>query len=204
MKTAPQRLRCLLFALDTERCGSLTQAVMEEIGGDPIIFGVRLQWMNGRIREIESYIARKTEFMQTPKGVPEADGDTWESILKPEERSTRAQMEAAANSYFDMFFDPKTVKPPFATPCNRWENGFRTTRGDCSNMGPAGRGGMQMTRRRFPLSDIEAGITAGFVMFGGRLLDFHMFKIRSGAITQIQAIVGPASAASGWEETEKR
>ena len=79
-------------------------------------------------------------------------------------------MIAAANAYFDMFFDPQGTVVPFATPCNRWENGTRTTQGDCSNMGPAGAGGMEMTHRRFPIVDLEAGIVVGFVLFADSLL----------------------------------
>jgi hypothetical protein len=91
---------------------------------------------------------------------------------------------------------------PFATPCNRWENGTRTTQGDCANMGPAGAGGMQMTHRRFPVVDLEAGIVVGFVLFADSLLDFHMFKVRNGLITQIQSVIGPAANPTGWTEQE--
>ena len=187
--------------LDTERCGALIQAVLEESGMEkPTIFGVRLQLANKKITEIEAYIARAKEFAQKPEGVPLQDGDDWASILPENERSSREAMNAAADKYFVKFDIPST-EVPFATPCNRFENGTRTTRGDCSNYGPAGRGGMKMTHRRYPLTDIEAGITAGFVLFAGRLLDFHMFKIRNGKITQIQAVIGPAVKSNGWDET---
>ena len=186
--------------LDTERCGSLTQAVLEEEGEGPIIFGVRLGLVEQQITEIETYIARSTEFFQTPEGVPVMDGEEWESILDPEERSTREELNAAADAYFDFFADQSTPVP-FASPCDRWENGFRTTRGDCSNLG--GAGGLRMTNRRYPVADVEAGIGVGFILFAGSLLDFHMFKVRNGEITQIQAVVGPMSRTSGWEEQEE-
>jgi hypothetical protein len=187
--------------LDTERCGTLVQAVIEEAGMEkPTILGVRLQLdKKKKISEIETYIARAKEFAHKPEGVPLQDGDDWEAIVPKKERTSRDDMNAAADLYFVMFDKPKETKVPFATPCNRFENGTRTTRGDCSNMGPAGRGGMKMTNRRYPISDLEAGLTAGFVLFSGRLLDFHMFKFRNGKITQIQAVIGPAVQSNGWD-----
>lgn len=191
-------------AIDVEQCSTLTQAVFEEDGVEvPTIYGVRLRVDNdSQLTDIESYIARSAEFFHNPDGVPAEDGDDWEALLEPNERSSRAVMIAAANSYFDMFFDPQGTEVPFAMPCNRWENGTRTTQGDCSNMGPAGAGGMQMTHRRFPIVDLEAGIVVGFVLFADSLLDFHMFKMRDGLITQIQSVIGPAADSSGWVEQE--
>ena len=191
-------------AIDIEQCGTLTQAVVEEDGVDvPTIYGVRLRVNeDGDLTDIESYIARSAEFFHNPAGVPEEDGDDWEALLEPDERTSREAMIAAGNAYFDMFFDPQGTEVPFATPCNRWENGTRTTQDDCSNMGPAGAGGMQMTHRRFPIVDLDAGIVVGFVLFADRLLDFHMFKMRDGQITQIQSVIGPAADSTGWAEQE--
>ena len=191
-------------AFDVEQCGTLTQAVLEEDGVDvPTIYGVRLRVNdNAELTDIESYIARSTEFAHNPEGVPAEDGDDWEALLEPSERSSREVMIAAANAYFDMFFDPQGTQVPFATPCNRWENGTRTTQGDCSNMGPAGAGGMEMTHRRFAIVDLEAGIVVGFVLFADSLLDLHMFKMRNGMITQIQSVIGPRANPTGWVEQE--
>lgn len=191
-------------AIDVEQCGTLTQAVVEEDGMDvPTIYGMRLRVNDsGDLVDIESYLARSAEFFQNPAGVPEEDGDDWEALIEPGERSSREDMIAAANAYFDMFFDPQGTEVPFAALCNRWENGTRTTQGDCANMGPAGAGGMQMTHRRFPIVDREAGIVVGFVLFADSLLDFHMFKMRDGLITQIQSVIGPAANPTGWTEQE--
>jgi hypothetical protein len=191
-------------AIDTEQCGTLTQALVDEDGMDaPTIYGVRLRLNDSaRLTDIETYIARSAEFFHNPEGVPAEDGDDWEALLDPAERSSRETLIAAGNAYFDMFFDPQGTEVPFATPCNRWENGTRTTQGDCANMGPAGAGGMQMTHRRFPVVDLEAGIVVGFVLFADSLLDFHMFKVRNGLITQIQSVIGPAANPTGWTEQE--
>jgi hypothetical protein len=193
-------------AIDTEQCSTLTQALVDEDGMDvQTIYGVRLRVNDSaELTDIETYLARSAEFFHNPEGVPEVDGEIWEELLDPAERTSREDMVAAGNAYFDMFFDPQGTEVPFATPCDRWENGTRTTQGDCSNMGPAGAGGMQMTHRRFAVVDLEAGIVVGFVLFADSLLDLHMFKMRDGLITQIQSVIGPAAISNptGWAEQE--
>jgi len=191
-------------AIDTGQCGTVTQALVDEDGVDvQTIYGVRLRVNDSaELTDIETYIARATEFAHNPEGVPDEDGDDWEALLPPAEQSSRETLIAAANAYFDMFFDPQGTEVPFATPCNRWENGTRTTRDDCSNMGPASAGGMEMTHRRFPVVDLEAGIVVGFVLFADSLLDFHMFKLRNGQITQIQSVIGPRANPTGWSDQE--
>jgi len=179
--------------LDTERCGTLTQAVLEENGG-PIIFGVRLGLIEGKMAEIETYVARSTEFAFNPQGILDGAAQDWEDVLPSEQRSSREELNAAANAYFDLFQDRATVVP-FGTPCDRWENGTQTTSGDCSAGIP---GGLTMTGRRYPIADLERGIAVGFVLFSGSLLDFHMFKLKSGKIHLIQAVVGPRVSSSGW------
>jgi hypothetical protein len=180
-------------ALDAERCGTLTQAVIEE-NGSPIIFGLRLGLVERKIAEIETYVARSTEFAFKPQGIIDGAAQDWEGILPVEQRSTREELNAAANAYFDLFQDPATAVP-FGTPCDRWENGTQTTNGDCSAGVP---GGLAMTGRRYPIADTESGIAAGFVLFSGSLLDFHMFKLKSGKIHIIHAVVGPRVSSSGW------
>src|SRR5690606_21489335 len=57
-------------AIDVEQCGTLTQAVMQEDGIDvPTIYGVRLRVNDdSELTEVESYIARSTEFAHNPEG----------------------------------------------------------------------------------------------------------------------------------------
>ena len=48
---------------------------------------------------------------------------------------------------------------------------------------------IDLSRRRFPVTDTETGATAGFILFGGGLPDVHMFKFdKDGRIYSIQAV----------------
>ena len=200
--------------IDTYKCGTHTQAVIEEKNAEgknrPILFGVRLQYENEKITEIETIIAREKEFafeMSEGGGANQVlmtkDQD-WEGILPVGQRSSRLAMTAAADDYFDMFAEEPIFGTPFAKPCHRWENGFQTTKGgtfegkdyppgDCSPKGLV----IKHNPRRIPLVDVEAGIVVAYIHFGN-LPDFHMFKMRNGKVELIQAIIGPGSPSMGW------
>ena len=243
--------------IDTERCGTLTQAVIDETpdpnapapagrgrggprgavagpGGTPsagpagprqggpggapagargglpaappyngpaVILAVRLKVDKGKVSEIETIVNRQGELFFSPPGVLETKDHDWEGILPPAQRSTREYMNDAANKYFSGFSPNPEVEAPFATPCDRWEGGVSTTTRthDCSPKGF----NMTHTHRRFPVTDIEAGITAGFVNFNGGLPDVHMFKIRNGKIEMIQAVFGGNAQGAIWPDETK-
>lgn len=192
--------------LDTERCGTVTQALVDEtVNGvtEPTIVAVRLKVEAGRVTEIETLLGRKGaskmagfDFYNPPALLATKDHD-WEVPLPAGQRPTRAYMNEHANRYFSAFSKDQTEPDAnYATPCHRWEGGLQTTvkNPSCS---PRGTGLiMTHTHRRFPVTDTETGATAGFILFGGGLPDVHMFKFdKDGKIYFIQAVfagrVGP-------------
>lgn len=183
--------------LDTQSCGTVTEAVVAENSGQ-VIFGLRLKLdAEQKLSEVETFVVRSGGFAFKPQGIVDSKKDDWETVLDQSERTSKEDMNAAANGYFDLFSKPNT-KVPFGMPCYRIENGTLTTPGgDCGSGIPAGN--LQMTHRRFPVVDLEAGITVGWVLFGGSLLDFHMFKFKSGKVQFINAVVGPGATSSGWD-----
>jgi len=246
--------------IDTERCGTLTQAVIDETpdpnapapagrgargaagprgaapgggagaapgaagpggaprgGGAPgargglpaatpytgpaVILAVRLKVDKGKVSEIETIVNRQGELFFSPPGVLATKDHDWEGILPPAQRSTREYMNDAANKYFSGFSPNPEVEAPFATPCDRWEGGVSTTT-TTHNCSPKGFN-MTHTHRRFPVTDVEAGITAGFVNFNGGLPDVHMFKIRNGKIEEIQAVFGGNAQGAIWPDETK-
>jgi hypothetical protein len=181
---------------DAERCGTVTEAVVPNSGTDTI-FGLRLKLVDQKLTEIESIVVDpENGFFPMPAGILNSKAEVWDEILPPEQRSTREQLEAAAKAYFTSFGD-SSVMPPYAMPCDRLENGFKTTQGNCGNLG--GAMGIKHPAQRYPFSDLEAGITAGWVLFAGADIDFHMFKVVGGKIKRIDAVVGPAVRSAGWQ-----
>ena len=192
--------------IDTERCGTVTQALVDEtVDGAtaPTIVAVRLKAVAGRVSEIETLLGRKGASKMAgfdfynPSALLATKDHDWEVPLPAGQRPTRAYMNEHANRYFSSFAsDPQGPDANYASPCHRWEGGLQTTvkNPSCS---PRGTGLiMTHTRRRFPVTDTETGATAGFILFGGGLPDVHMFKFdKDGRIYSIQAVfagrVGP-------------
>lgn len=220
--------------VDTQKCGTHSNVVIEEkytapktaapaskspFAGlaakppadgtiRPILYGVRLKVENQRITEIETFVARETEFAFNAATVLGTRDQDWESIIPDQQRSSRLAMMAAADDYFDMFAEKPKVRTPFTEVCDRWENGFYTTRGggemggvkmtahDCS---PKGLVITNHGPRRF-LVDLEAGTVVAYVHFAGSLPDFHMFRMRNGKVDLIQAVIGAGAKSMGWPE----
>jgi hypothetical protein len=197
--------------LDSEACGAVVQAVFEE-QGKQVIFGLRLKLEASELTEIETLVARSGplpgEAFFMPNVIVTTPQPEWEEAVPVAERSSREELIGIADAYFEGFETSGTpdYKPvPFADDCDRWENGVKTTQMNCAaqfQMTAFGSFGSGITRRRYPVLDVENGIALGFVLFSGIGIDFHMFKVRGGQIHQIQAVVGPFSGSTGWEEYE--
>jgi hypothetical protein len=184
--------------VDTGRCTTLTQAVVEETrdGANGLaLMAVRLKVDGGKVSEIESIIARKGDFAFKPEGVLETKEQDWTRLLPSASRKSREYMNGEAEKYYVMFEDHAVV-PAFAKPCNRWENGTMTTRnGDCSWSAQV----MKHPRRRFPVTDTELGAAAAITNFRDDWLDVHIFKFDpDGKINLIQAVDGPGTKGTGW------
>jgi hypothetical protein len=52
-------------------------------------------------------------------------------------------------------------------------------------------------KNRLSVLDVEVGIAVGFTMFQGQYTDFHRFKVRSGEVHGVHAVLAKASS-SGW------
>jgi hypothetical protein len=197
--------------LDPETCGAVVQAVFDE-QGKQVIFALRLKLQESKLTEIETIVARMGplpgEAFFMPNVIVTTPQPEWEQAVPVAERSTREELSRIADAYFEGFETSGTAdyKPvPFADDCDRWENGVKTTQMNCAQqfqMIPFGSFGSGITRRRYPVVDVENGIALGFVLFSGIGIDLHMFKVSGGQVHQIQAIVGPFNGSTGWEEYE--
>lgn len=189
--------------IDTERCGTVTEAVTDEtVGGvqTQAVMAVRLKVEQGKVREIETLVTREAEMktFYSPKGLLATKDQDWTTPLPAGKRLTREYMNAGANQYFDSFAKNPPGIPPFAKPCHRWEGGLPTTPdGDCLPKDLV----LTHTHRRFPVTDLELGITAGFVTFTQALPDVHIFKYNAdGKIELIQAVFGGRQADAIWPD----
>jgi hypothetical protein len=195
---------------DTQKCGTHTQVIIDE-NGKPLLYGVRLKIEKEKISEIEAILARGKEVLNVQAILDTRDQD-WESILPPEQRSSRLAMMAAADDYFELFVKEKKQKVSelaFGRICDRWENGMQTTKGGMNqgvampehNCSPKGFADMTHSPRRF-LVDVETGVVVAYTLFNNVWPDFHMFKMRNGQVDWIQAYFeyGKQYKTIGWPD----
>ncbi len=105
--------------------GQVGAIVMMKEWDKPVLVATRLKVADGKITEIENVIARDLNAngmanLETPRPALLAD-------VPAAERTPRAQMLAAADSYFDSIEQDDGNIAPYADDCVRHENGMQTT-----------------------------------------------------------------------------
>ncbi|HTE41105.1 MAG TPA: hypothetical protein VK629_09750 [Steroidobacteraceae bacterium] len=193
---------------------------------DPAIVSLRLKIVNRKVTEAEAIIGRKGVSLYEPQNLINS-GPTDQPVAKAL-RSSRQEMIAAADSYFN---GAQAQKPEIVLQkpgCDRYENGVKMT-----NRAGAGANGVATERdcagtianatqiaavvnRRYPVVDEEAGVVMGTAVFNRppgakrrdgtpwpRLLLTEFFPVENGRFTAIYAAMFylPAEASgSGWKE----
>lgn len=145
--------------------------VLDE-GGPLAIFALRLKVADQAIAEVETIVSRSSDHALFAPQALVAPKPIYEQILAPAERSTREQMIAAADSYFNGIEQHSGDNVPFHPECNRTENGVRTTRNAAAGFGTNAKVGMKtftyiprVRDRRYPIVDLERGLVLSFIMF---------------------------------------
>jgi len=110
--------------LDTAQCRTFSEIIVTE-GLAPYVLGVRLTVSGGEITEIESIVTTEGDWKFSAENYlkysPEED---WH-VLKPQERSDRKTLIAAADAWMDNF-TYEGVNVPWGIPCARLEGGEYT------------------------------------------------------------------------------
>ena len=115
-----------IYADDPQAGQAMFMGVLQE-NGAPVIFCLRLKVELRRITEIEALVARKEagsiarpENLVTPNPI-------FSEAVPPEQRRSRQNMIAIANSYFSAIEKGHASYVPFDANCNRIESGVQTT-----------------------------------------------------------------------------
>jgi hypothetical protein len=196
-------------ALDTESCGTLTEAVVDRQGAATIV-AVRLKLDAAQITEVETYIAEPAGM---PQGLINSSMNDWEGQLPADQRRTREQLSEIADAYFDNLGDP-LKQAPYGMPCEQSSNGLS------SSQLAAGTGidvpptcgtvllpvipglpniNASPTHRRYPVIDTEAGIAAALGLVAQGYLNASMLKVIGGKIRYIDSVNGPSVSSPGWD-----
>jgi|GEM_PF-709024 len=182
--------------------GSVIEHVAAETAsGKTVYIGTRLKLIGGKITEVE------INFDDSPnvnaKNLVPYD-PIFNTIVPPEERSTREQLERIITSYFQGLTDHTPIEADYDPRCDRYHSGNRVTHnsrngveesGDVgcyeSNLGPKPWG--PATESRVALVDPERGIVIGYsILYYGnsdrRMQINEVFKILDGQIRMVDNI----------------
>ena len=173
----------------------------ETADGKTVYAGTRLKVVDGKVREVE------INFDDSPrvniKNLVPYD-PIFNTIVPPEERSTREQLERIITSYFKGLTDHQPIQADYDPRCDRYHSGNRVTHnprngveesGDVgcyeSNLGPKPWG--PATEVRIGLIDSERGIVIGYAILyygnGPRRMQINeIFKILDGRIRMVDNI----------------
>lgn len=169
--------------------------------GKPVYIGTRLKIAGGKIKEVE------INFDDGPrvnaKNLVPYD-PIFNTIVSPESRSTREELQRIITSYFKGLTDHKPIEAEYDPRCDRYHSGNRVTHnprngveesGDVgcyeSNLGPKPWG--PATEVRIGLIDPERGIVIGYaILYYGdsarRMQINEVFKILDGRIRMVDNI----------------
>jgi len=151
--------------------------VMDE-NSQPAFLALRLKVVEGKISEAEAIVARKGERLFAPENMTTPRPEMLET-LKPSERASREEMIRIANSYFRGLDEENSgSNVPFATDCQRTENGVTVANSTDPAATPIRKMGCKaqidtgfsvivtdIRDRRFPVVDVERGLVLTFAFF---------------------------------------
>jgi hypothetical protein len=182
--------------------GNVVEHVAAETSaGKTVYIGTRLKLVDGKIKEVEINFddSDRVNFKNLVPYDP-----IFNTIVPPEERSTREQLERIITSYFKGLTDHNPIQADYDPRCDRYHSGNRVTHnprngveesGDVgcyeSNLGPKPWG--PATEVRIGLIDPERGIVIGYaILYYGdsprRMQINEVFKILKGRIRMVDNI----------------
>jgi hypothetical protein len=186
---------------DTLLGNVIEHVAAETVAGKTVYIGTRLKLVDRKIKEVE------INFDDGPrvnvKNLVPYD-PIFNTVVPPEDRSNRAQLERIINSYFKGLTDHQPIQADYDPRCDRYHSGNRVTHnprngveesGDVgcyeSNLGPKPWG--PAAEVRIGLIDPERGIVIGYAILyygdGPRRMQINeIFKVLDGRIRMVDNI----------------
>jgi hypothetical protein len=170
---------------DDPQRGEAGALVTVQENGNTALMALRLKVVGGRIKEVESVLARKGELQSLQTDLLQEPLPIFKEDVPLARRSSRAELERITNLYFDAIEKADGSVVPFADDGFRIENGTRT----CNNPEPVTGGAnpdfaklramhcadqlstkiftyiKSVSPRRIEVVDVDKGLAIAFVRF---------------------------------------
>jgi hypothetical protein len=207
-----RQLRSQGVYTDAVKGNVIEHVAAENADGKIVYLGTRLKVTDGKISEVEINFDDRPNV--NAKNIIPYD-PVFNTIVSPEERATREQLERIITSYFQGLTDHQPIEADYDVRCDRYHSGNRVTHnarncvensGDVgcyeSNLGPKPWG--PATELRIGLIDPERGIVIGYAILqyaNDRQMQINeIFKILDGRIRLVDNIglMGQSIKTSGF------
>jgi hypothetical protein len=215
---APHRYRD--YVLDPDSGNAAALSAVTEHGAVAQTF-VRLKVVDRRITEIETFAVRAGDQRWWAPEALDGLSDLFARPVPAAERTSRADLVAAADAYFTAIETegtPGFKQAPFGEGVKRFENGMQTTMVTANpvlerhtlppevQLERAYYKGNLVRDRRYPVVDVEHGTVLAVATFRRdgpdtpTLLLAEVFKVTGGKIREIRAVILnlPNGAGTGW------
>ncbi len=174
--------------LDETGCETFTELFITE-GGHPYAIGTRLSVKEGKVSEIYSIVTDSDDWnFDATAYATCSKSEDWSEIPEAK-RSTREELIAAGEAYFEIFSDKNTVVP-WGNPCYRLEGGKGCTPAmdkastSCSVGIPDG----ITFKNTHWVVDVNINAAVGITLFAGASPDTHLFRLVDGKIRYVHTL----------------
>lgn len=126
-------------------------------------------------------------FFDAGKTLYYAQREDWSEIPEAQ-RNTREELQAAADSYLNLFKD-KSVEVPWGTPCARLEGSVYTGKGQPDDSCDVGvPENIEMAERQYVIDPVVGAVAVFLKMGPSKRPDAHVFRIEGGKIRYIHTV----------------
>jgi hypothetical protein len=174
--------------LDVTGCETFSE-IFIPTGSNPYVLGTRLTIKDGAIAEIYTLATDSDDWnFDDTANDTSSESEDW-SVVPAANQSTREELIAAGQAYFDIFADKSTVVP-WGNPCYRLEGGKGCTPAMDKSSTSCNVGipdGQPFTKTRWTV-DLDLNAVVGITMFMGANPDSHMFRLVNGKLRYVHTL----------------
>ncbi|HTR00231.1 MAG TPA: hypothetical protein VMH83_09585 [Candidatus Acidoferrum sp.] len=179
---------------DTSTCQTFTQVIVTDKAA-PYVLGTRLRVNHDKIAEIETVWTTTGYWLFNAEAyLKYATTENW-GPLAVESRTSRGDLEAAANAYLDAFLEGKKDLVPWGYPCQRTEGGAYTGKGQADDSCDVGvPSGVNIANRHYVVDEVTGNIVAictfgaGSANGGSGAADTHFFHVEKGKLRYVHTL----------------
>lgn len=173
---------------DPEACASYTELIA---ASGPYVVGTQIRHAangTGGVTLVDAIVATTGDWgFNASATLRYVAAEDW-STLAAAQRTSRADLTAAADAYLDMWSDTTAIdRVPWGSPCARTEGGMHASPSCKAGVPTTGSAAMKVTDRRYVIDETVGSIDV-LNAFAGALPDSHEFRLVNNKLVLVHTI----------------